>query len=155
MSRALLLLFAATSVACPRDDRETGRTVGADVRVLARYIDVPHEPRAVRFIISQQPGGADQSLSAVLRYDPPAIAAMRGPSPSVPAASTFRVPRATAEALFPPEVLRTAAPGPSVALEGVAMDPVWFVNEKKSALIHGRAFVLREHGLVYLALYAM
>lgn len=139
-------------------DAKNAQTVQTDLQQLAKHINVPKSATAVRYEMNTQPGGNDHSITAAIWLSPTEAARIVETSPRLPGKA--RISRNRFVSLLPETLqkkyLPLATPVPTVVMIDIpALEPTSFIAQDRSSLIHGRAYVFVDEGIVFLHLYTM
>ena len=130
----------------------TEQRIRTDVAGLAQLINLPKDPVSVRWERRSRHG--DSSLAAVVEMQAVDMESVLKSSRRLDVQTPVALDAETARLLFPAQVA-TRESDAGFKLVGISIEPSFFVNEKKSGLLNGKAVVLAADKLVFVTLYEM
>jgi hypothetical protein len=126
---------------------------GTDVATLARLVNLPFPPVAVRWETSERPGGNDWSLAALITLTPAQVAELaRSARAAAPQEAVMATKHLTQWFPRASEARARASGEKFTRVRATVTDGASF---HKSPLIHGQALLFEPEGLVYLSLFTM
>jgi hypothetical protein len=135
------------------------KIANTDIKTLVRFINLPREPRSVRWETETQPGGNDWTLTALLAFEESDVQEILRSSEKL--GGTAHVAADHLRSWFPASIRDKypAASAPNAPLtipvDGTRLTPQAFIAPAKSPLLHGHAIVFEKENLVYIHLFTM